>query len=320
MAIALRYAARSDVGHGPQGRNEDSGYAGPHLLVLADGMGGHAARRRRQLDRRRRAGRTSTARPSAATRPLPLLAAACTRPTPSCAEAMAGQRRACDGMGTTVDRHAAHRQQARPGPHRRLPRPSSLRDGTLTQITKDHSFVQSLVDEGRITAEEAEHHPQRSLVTRVLTGHAGRRARPVDARGPARRPLPHLLRRAVRLRRAPTPSRRSSPRRRHPGATAERLIEIALKAGTRDNVTVIVGDVVDLDRRRPVHARPQVVGAAGRPPRRPRPAAIPTSPAAKAAALSREAAGRDRRPTTRSSSPRTRPVVARGCLAAPSAS
>ena len=42
MAIALRYAARSDLGLGPKSRNEDSGYAGPHLLVLADGMGGHA--------------------------------------------------------------------------------------------------------------------------------------------------------------------------------------------------------------------------------------------------------------------------------------
>ncbi len=44
------------------------------------------------------------------------------------------------------------------------------RDGKLTQITKDHSFVQNLVDEGRITEEEAMGHPQRSLVTRVLTG------------------------------------------------------------------------------------------------------------------------------------------------------
>ena len=43
MAIALRYAARSDLGLGPKARNEDSAYAGPNLLVLADGMGGHAA-------------------------------------------------------------------------------------------------------------------------------------------------------------------------------------------------------------------------------------------------------------------------------------
>ena len=42
MSLALRYAARSDVGQVRKG-NEDSGYAGPRLLVVADGMGGHAA-------------------------------------------------------------------------------------------------------------------------------------------------------------------------------------------------------------------------------------------------------------------------------------
>src|SRR5512132_3041704 len=41
MKIALDYAARSDVGLVRQ-NNQDSGYAGPHLLVVADGMGGHA--------------------------------------------------------------------------------------------------------------------------------------------------------------------------------------------------------------------------------------------------------------------------------------
>ena len=46
-----------------------------------------------------------------------------------------------------------------------------LRDGELAQITKDDTFVQTLVDEGRITAEEAHSHPQRSLIMRALTGH-----------------------------------------------------------------------------------------------------------------------------------------------------
>ncbi|MFC5998844.1 hypothetical protein ACFP6A_08945 [Quadrisphaera sp. GCM10027208] len=40
--VALRFAARSDIGHGRYKNNQDSGYAGPHLLVVADGMGGHA--------------------------------------------------------------------------------------------------------------------------------------------------------------------------------------------------------------------------------------------------------------------------------------
>ena len=43
MPVSLRYAARSDVGLGSKSRNEDSAYAGPELLLLCDGMGGHAA-------------------------------------------------------------------------------------------------------------------------------------------------------------------------------------------------------------------------------------------------------------------------------------
>src|SRR4051794_41923691 len=42
MPVALRYAARSDVGLGRYSNNQDSGYAGPHLLAVCDGMGGHA--------------------------------------------------------------------------------------------------------------------------------------------------------------------------------------------------------------------------------------------------------------------------------------
>lgn len=45
-----------------------------------------------------------------------------------------------------------------------------LRDGSLTQITRDDTFVQSLVDEGRITAEQAHTHPQRSLIMPDLAG------------------------------------------------------------------------------------------------------------------------------------------------------
>ena len=68
MNIALRYAARSDIGLGRYSNNQDSGYAGPHLLVIADGMGGHAAGDVAELDRDRPAGRRSTtSRPAAAT-------------------------------------------------------------------------------------------------------------------------------------------------------------------------------------------------------------------------------------------------------------
>ncbi len=57
MTLRLRYAARSDVGLIREG-NEDSGYAGPALLLVADGMGGHAAGEARERDRRRHGGRS----------------------------------------------------------------------------------------------------------------------------------------------------------------------------------------------------------------------------------------------------------------------
>jgi hypothetical protein len=74
-----------------------------------------------------------------------------------------------------------------------------------------------------------------------------------------------------------------------PGPTADRLVELALKAGAPDNVTIVIGDVVDITKVRAPATQPQVVGAAAARSTGTRP--IPTTPAAKAAALSREAAG-----------------------------
>jgi protein phosphatase len=166
-----------------------------------------------------------------------------------------------------------------------------LRDGALTQITHDHSFVQSLVDEGRITEAEAEGHPQRSLVTRVLTGQhedepdlAMREAHVGDryllcsdglSGFVARETIAEILLQA-----------------QPPGATADRMVELALRAGAPDNVTCIIGDIVDLDMDSSPSTAQEVVGAAAE--RRVKTTrAIPVSPAAKAAALSREALGAD---------------------------
>ena len=73
------------------------------------------------------------------------------------------------GMGTTVT--ALLRAGSRFGlVHVGDSRGYLLRDGQLQQITRDHTFVQSLVDEGRITADEADHHPQRNVITNALDG------------------------------------------------------------------------------------------------------------------------------------------------------
>ncbi|MDN5797759.1 MAG: protein phosphatase 2C domain-containing protein, partial [Intrasporangium sp.] len=287
MPIALRFAARSDLGLGPKSRNEDSGYAGPHLLVLADGMGGHAAGdvassmivgELAPLDDEAIGADQAIARLEEA------LHRANTRLTKAIRE-----NDELRGMGSTtiaVLRAGNKVAMAHIGDSRAF----MLRDDTFTQITKDHSFVQQLVDEGRITREEASRHPQRSVVTRVMTGQPDdepdmslREAKVGDrfllcsdglSDFVGADVIEEILREAVA-----------------PADAADRCIEVALKASTRDNVTVIVADVVASDRDL-TSTTPQVVGAAQNR-LRARTRAIPTTPAEKAAALSREATGEE---------------------------
>ena len=166
MALQLRYAARSDVGLVREG-NEDSGYAGPSLLMVADGMGGHAA------------GELASAIAVATVADLDVHPPRDQEILTSLGEAIGevgdGIADVIDaepeytGMGTTVtglywmaDRVAVV--------HVGDSRAYLLRDGHLTQITHDHTYVQTLIDAGRITEDEAAVHPRRSLIMRALDG------------------------------------------------------------------------------------------------------------------------------------------------------
>lgn len=287
MSISLRYAARTDIGLGSKSRNEDSGYAGPDLLVLADGMGGHAAGDM--------ASSTVVSELVALDGESYASDEALRRLATAVHNANARLRAEMDddaeleGMGTTLIaflRSGNMLALANIGDSRAY----LVRDGVFSQITKDHSFVQTLLDEGRITPEEAEHHPQRSLVTRVLTGREDdepdlslREAKPGDRLLLCSDGLPDYVA-------APTIEQIITGEGT-PAQIADALIAIALKAATRDNVTVVVADVVDGDDDGETSTAPQVVGAA---------AAhdvsgsaetddAPTSPAAKAAALRRAA-------------------------------
>jgi serine/threonine protein phosphatase PrpC len=289
MPLSFSYAARSDVGM-VRSENQDSGYAGPRLLAMADGMGGHAGGdiassvaigALADLDGEAlgsaEASKALLLRISAANDEI----AEMVKADPS-----------LHGMGTTLI--AILRSQnklvlAHIGDSRAF----LAREGTLTQITKDHSFVQSLVDEGRITEDEAMGHPQRSLVTRVLTGQDDdepdvtvREARIGDRYLIASDGLTDYV--------AGDTIAEIVTAGEPPSRTADRLVELALKAGAPDNVTIVVGDVVDTSRTADTPSQPQIVGAAAartRGSRGTRP--IPVTPASKAAALSREAAGDD---------------------------
>ena len=168
MTLALRFAARSHTGL-LRTRNEDSVYAGPRLLAVADGMGGHAA------------GEVASAVAIAALAPLDedapgtdLMSAL--REAAEAANGHLFEMVAADadlqGMGTTLVAvlFAGSRLALL---HVGDSRAYLLRDGELSQITHDHTLVQTLVDEGRISQEEAASHPQRSMITRALDGRVG---------------------------------------------------------------------------------------------------------------------------------------------------
>ena len=255
MAIALHYAARSDVGL-IRANNQDSAYAGPHLLVVADGMGGHAGgdiasslavAELAALDGESLGAQEAQARLNAALRSTNtrLLDRVVSEPVLA-------------GMGTTVTAvlRAGNRLILA---HIGDSRAYLLRDGELHQVTSDHTYVQRLVAEGSITPEEAEQHPQRSVLLRVLTGEHGdepdlsvREGRPGDRLMLCSDGLSGVV--------SFDTIHDTLAAGDDPSTTAQRLVQLALRGGGPDNVTVIVADVVDLDR--PPSTTPQVVGAA----------------------------------------------------------
>jgi protein phosphatase len=240
MALVLRYAARSDVGLIREG-NEDSGYAGPSLLLVADGMGGHAA------------GELASAiavasvadldvHPPEASDVLGALADSITDVGDGISDVIADDPD-LTGMGTTVtglywlgERIAVV--------HVGDSRAYLLRDDELTQITHDHTYVQTLVDAGRITEEEAAVHPRRSLLMRALDGMnpveadlSIREARVGDRYMLCTDGLSGLVR---------ADEIAGHLRDGDPTGVVTRLVDLALERGAPDNVTVVVADVVDV--------------------------------------------------------------------------
>lgn len=235
----MRYAARSDRGL-VRGNNEDSVYAGARLLALADGMGGHAA------------GEIASQLVIAALAHLDddepggdLLSklGGAVREGNSAIAAYVESNPELEGMGTTLT--AILFAHDRIGlAHIGDSRGYLLRDGELAQITKDDTFVQTLVDEGRITLEEAHSHPQRSLIMRALTGHDVEPALNIREAQVGDR---YLLCSDGLSDPVSTETIREALQIPDVDESALRLIELALRSGGPDNVTVVVADIVDLD-------------------------------------------------------------------------
>ena len=161
--LIMRYAARSDVGR-VRAKNDDSAYVGRHLAVVADGMGGHAGGDVASaatildmihLDHDHYDGDAVTVLADEIQTANSLLSEL-VHVNPKLA-----------GMGTTVTAlllaegklHFAHIGDSRA---------YRLRNGEFEQVSVDHTFVQRLIDEGRLRPEEAETHPHKNVLMRVL--------------------------------------------------------------------------------------------------------------------------------------------------------
>ncbi|MEU5944175.1 PP2C family serine/threonine-protein phosphatase [Micromonospora sp. NPDC047465] len=303
MTLTLRYAAHSDRGLIRDG-NQDSVYAGPRLLAVADGMGGMAA------------GDVASNIVIGAMAPLDedvpgdalvdALRSAVGTANQQLRDTVDANPQ-LEGMGTTLT--ATLFSGSKLGMvHIGDSRAYLLRNGEFAQITKDDTYVQMLVDEGRISAEEASSHPQRSLLTRALDG------RDIDPEYSVRQVLPgdRYLICSDGLSGVVSADTIAETMREYtdPQQCVERLVQLALRGGGPDNITVIIADATDQDI---VEASPIVGGAAARD-RGMATSADVSTPAARASALSaprppapeEPAAGDDDEPER----PKRRPVRA----------
>ena len=162
--LRLRYAALSDVGR-VRKDNQDSGFAGENLLVIADGVGG-AARGDIASSTAVQILRRLDAPPPENL--LEALAGAIHRAHDRIAE-LVDEDPELEGTSTTVTAALFDGRRVGIG-HVGDSRGYLLRNGELSQLTKDHTFVQSLIDEGRITEEESRSHPHRNLILRAVDG------------------------------------------------------------------------------------------------------------------------------------------------------
>jgi protein phosphatase len=256
--LRLRYAATSDVGR-VRKDNQDSGYAGPWLLAVCDGVGG-AAR-----------GDIASSTAINELRHLDIPPEEAQPSSDLVVRISDGLHEAHDSIGSQVDHDPSLNGTSttvvmalfdgeRFGfGHVGDSRAYLLREGRLSQLTTDHTFVQSLIDEGRITEEEARVHPHRNLILKALDG-----LHDVD---------PDLFQIEVEPgdrmflcsdgacgvldndRLAELLAEGS------PEFAAIELVRASLEAGSSDNVTCVVADVVPDDPAAPPQ-QPQIVGAA----------------------------------------------------------
>jgi serine/threonine protein phosphatase PrpC len=237
MSPRLLVGGRSDVGM-QRHNNQDSMYAGPQLIAVADGVGGAAG------------GEVASSLTITALMPLDTetitdpqaaLSAAADNADTAIRETV-GRDGALNGMSTTLTAILATSDQLTLA-HIGDSRAYRLRENILTQLTHDHTLVQSLIDEGQISPEDALTHPRRSWILRALDG----RGQPdLDLIQLDLEPGDRLLVCSDGLSSYVSGADIAAGLAGdHPQVAADRLIDLALRAGGSDNITCIVADPVE---------------------------------------------------------------------------
>ena len=260
MDARVLSVASSHIGR-VRASNQDSGYAGTHLFLVADGMGGHAG---------------GDVASSLATQAVTAVAderfesieiaqqRLVESVKNSAAELIEAVRQHPDlsGMGTTVSALLRHNHQVVIA-HIGDSRIYRLRGGVLEQITTDHTFVQKLVETGRITPEEALVHPRRNVLMRVLGDVAG--SVDVDTAVLDTEPGDRWMLCSDGLCGYATETAIANVLKSEPDAAkaAGKLINLALERGAPDNVTVVIAGVNETNMS--ATAKPMLVGAASQP-------------------------------------------------------
>lgn len=235
--LILNFTANSDRGL-VRDNNEDSAYAGPHILAIADGMGGHAAGEVASQLMVTRLGQLD-ADPNDNDM-LALLGGVADDANHEIA-ANVKEHPETDGMGTTLTA-VMFNGQSFGMIHVGDSRGYRLRDGRLTQLTIDDTFVQSLVDDGKLDPEDVSSHPQKSLILKAYTG------RPVEPTLTIIDALPgdRLLLCSDGLSDPVTTSTiEDALKTGTPADASRRLIELALRSGGPDNISVVIADVIE---------------------------------------------------------------------------
>ena len=258
MAIALISSADSNVGR-VRASNQDSGYAGYRMFFVADGMGGHAggdiasaitAQRMAQMD-----AQYATADDAGASVLARMLE------TNELLTQTVSNHEELTGMGTTFSGVIFVEDQAVVA-HIGDSRVYLCRDGETLQVTIDHTFVQRLVELGRITEEEALVHPRRNVLLRVI-GDTNEPPQ-LDFQVLTTKPGDRWMMCSDGLNGYVSDSiiHMNLSSEQTPDELVEVLIGEALMAGAPDNVTVVLVDVVPAGLGVAIEASPKFVGSA----------------------------------------------------------